>query len=154
MSWDDEAIGGNLRTAGGDGQTDLVKKVPSDQRFIFLGLRMCSQKVFGSRTRTTRTNNRRRGKPWTPEEDQLIMAKHRSTDRQLSRRLGRSMQAIYRRRRRTGARRVDVHLCGSGSQLGVYPQPNPQCSECERIDEIELAYAWAVHCVLRLVFEF
>jgi hypothetical protein len=34
------------------GQTQLVKKVPGGQRFIFLGLRMCFKKVFGSRTRT------------------------------------------------------------------------------------------------------
>jgi len=46
----------------------------------------------------TRKNKRRRGKSWTPEEDCQIIAKHRPTDRQLSRRLGRSMQAIYRRR--------------------------------------------------------
>jgi hypothetical protein len=52
MICDSEAIGGNLRTACGGGQTQLVKKVPSGQRFIFLGLRMCSKKVFGSRTRT------------------------------------------------------------------------------------------------------
>jgi hypothetical protein len=52
MSRDDGAIGGNLRTARGDGQTQLVKKVPSGQRFVFFDLRVWSKKVFGSRTRT------------------------------------------------------------------------------------------------------
>ena len=34
------------------GQTQLVKKVPSGQHFIFFDLRVWSKKVFGSRTRT------------------------------------------------------------------------------------------------------
>lgn len=46
----------------------------------------------------TRRNNRRRGKSWTAEEDRMIVARRRPSDRELSARLGRSMQAIYRRR--------------------------------------------------------
>jgi hypothetical protein len=46
----------------------------------------------------TRKNNRRRFKKWTADEDRKIIAKHRPTDRELSAKLGRSMQSIYRRR--------------------------------------------------------
>jgi len=46
----------------------------------------------------TRKNKRRRGKAWTTEEDRMIVAKRRPSDRELSAKLGRSMQAIYRRR--------------------------------------------------------
>ena len=46
----------------------------------------------------TRKNKRRRGKAWTTEEDRMIVAKRRASDRDLSANLGRSMQAIYRRR--------------------------------------------------------
>ena len=46
----------------------------------------------------TRKNNRRRGKYWTPSEDRMIVARCRPSDRELSAKLGRSMQAIYRRR--------------------------------------------------------
>jgi hypothetical protein len=52
MSWGSGTIGGNLRTALGNGQTQPVKKVPSGQRFVFFGLRVWSKKVFGLRART------------------------------------------------------------------------------------------------------
>jgi hypothetical protein len=52
MSCDSGAIGGNLRTALGNGQTQLVKKVPSGQRFVFFSLRRWLKRVFGSRART------------------------------------------------------------------------------------------------------
>jgi hypothetical protein len=44
--------GGNLRTALGNGQTQLVKKVPTGQGFVFFGLRVWSKRVCGSRART------------------------------------------------------------------------------------------------------
>jgi len=50
MSWDDEAIGGNLRTARGDGQTQLVKKVPSGQRFVFFDLEVWSRRLLFAAT--------------------------------------------------------------------------------------------------------
>jgi hypothetical protein len=42
-------------------------------------------------------NNRQKGKRWTPPEDAQVIAKS-PTDRQLSRVLGRSVQAIQQRR--------------------------------------------------------
>ena len=43
-------------------------------------------------------NTRHKGKRWTPVEDARITAKDRPTDRELSRAIGRSMQAIQQRR--------------------------------------------------------
>lgn len=51
----------------------------------------------------TRKNNRYRFKKLTPDEDRRIRAKRRPTDRELSRILGRSMQAIYARRNKLRA---------------------------------------------------
>jgi hypothetical protein len=45
-------------------------------------------------------NNRSKGKRWTPVEIERITAKNRPTDRELSKTLGRSVQAIQRRRSR------------------------------------------------------
>ena len=56
---------------------------------------MAQKKKYYARTRV---KNRRRFKKWTSEEDRQIVAKRRPTDRELSRTLGRSMQAIYARR--------------------------------------------------------
>ena len=43
-------------------------------------------------------NNRRKGKRWTENEDHKIMAQDARADSVLSRRLGRSVQAIQQRR--------------------------------------------------------
>lgn len=45
----------------------------------------------------TRRNNRRCGMAWTAKEDRMIVAERKLTGRELSAKLGRSMQAIYRR---------------------------------------------------------
>jgi hypothetical protein len=45
-------------------------------------------------------NNRSKGKLWTPVEIERITAKNRPTDRELTKALGRSVQAIQRRRSR------------------------------------------------------
>jgi hypothetical protein len=46
----------------------------------------------------TQNNNRCKGKRWTPVEDTKITAADRPTDRKLSKKLGRSVQAIQQRR--------------------------------------------------------
>jgi hypothetical protein len=61
----------------------------------------------------TRRNNRRHRKPWTAEEDREITNKRRPTDRELSRALGRSMQAVYRRR--TQLRKASSGTCSRAS---------------------------------------
>jgi hypothetical protein len=43
-------------------------------------------------------NDRKKGKHWTPVEDARITAMDRPTDRELSKALGRSVQAIQQRR--------------------------------------------------------
>jgi hypothetical protein len=43
-------------------------------------------------------NDRKKGKRWMPIEDERITAKDRPTDRELSKVLGRSVQAIQQRR--------------------------------------------------------
>jgi hypothetical protein len=48
--------------------------------------------------RQFQTNIRRKGRRWTPVEDERITAVDRPTDRKLSRSLGRSVQAIQQRR--------------------------------------------------------
>jgi hypothetical protein len=48
--------------------------------------------------RQFQTNIRHKGRRWTPLEDARITAKHRPTDRKLSKALGRSVQAIQQRR--------------------------------------------------------
>lgn len=58
-------------------------------------MRMRQKKRYYAATRKV---NRRRGKPWTHDEDRQITVKRRRSDRELSLALGRSMQAIYRRR--------------------------------------------------------
>jgi hypothetical protein len=52
--------------------------------------------------RQFRKNNRRRGKRWTRVEIERITAKNRPTDRELSKALGRSVQAIQRQRYAVG----------------------------------------------------
>ena len=58
-------------------------------------MRTAQKKRYYARTRK---NSRRRFKKWTADEDRRIVAKRRSTDRELAKKLGRSMQAIYARR--------------------------------------------------------
>lgn len=58
-------------------------------------MRMAQNKRYYA---VTRKNNPRRREPWSRQEDRQITAKRRPTDRELSAKLGRSMQAIYRRR--------------------------------------------------------
>jgi hypothetical protein len=48
--------------------------------------------------RQFQTNNKRKGKRWTKEEDREIMARNAPADSVLSARLGRSVQAIQQRR--------------------------------------------------------
>ena len=43
-------------------------------------------------------NNRRRLRPWTEEEMKLITARRRPSDRELSEKMGRSVQAIQQKR--------------------------------------------------------
>ena len=58
-------------------------------------MRMAQKKRYYDRTRK---NSRRRFKKWTTDEDRQITARRRPADRELSKKLGRSMQAIYARR--------------------------------------------------------
>jgi hypothetical protein len=51
----------------------------------------------------SQTNNRRKGKRWTPAEDARITATDRPTDRKLSKAMGRSVQTIQQRRLRLHA---------------------------------------------------
>jgi len=46
----------------------------------------------------SKKNNRNKGRRWTPPEDARITAKDRPNDRELSKSMGRSMQAIQQRR--------------------------------------------------------
>lgn len=48
--------------------------------------------------RQFQSNDRRKKRRWTKAEDTRITAKHRPTDRALSKSLGRSVQAIQQRR--------------------------------------------------------
>lgn len=57
-------------------------------------------RLVGSYYRQFQRNNRRKARRWTPVEDARITAEDRTTDRELNKELGRSVQAIQQRRSR------------------------------------------------------
>jgi hypothetical protein len=75
--------------------------------------------------RQFRKNNRRRGKHWTLVEIERITAKNRPSDRELSKALGRSVQAIQRQRYAVGLDLKQGRLNPSLFRHMVQHRPHP-----------------------------